>query len=239
MSETITLRWHLNLNPPLFDQISWGGVFVRDPLSYEYEILSEIPDVDLVSLGLAGFINQLKTECTGSVKSIFYLVPGLEFHLGLKPIKCYTDFDAFVQCGVNHDHVLHVYSSSSEFDLNESTNEQNNDSGSELDDDDYNVYDYASSAKSSTASIDHLFEGEEEVLEVRTKKVGPKPKKKAARMFGERFEDPEQLKRALAFYALANCYKLYYEVNNPRRLVAKCSKDNQEKKCPFDEFHHD
>ncbi|GJV92543.1 reverse transcriptase domain-containing protein [Tanacetum coccineum] len=168
----------------------------------------------------------------------------------------------------------------SEFDLNE----QNNDSGSELDDDDYNVYDYASSAESDTASIDHFSEGEEEVLEVRTKKVGPKPKKKATRMFGEkfltnilsgllrddfddsndtktddqdmigdhwpihdlnikwkfmrprlgeRFEDPKQLKGALAFYALANGYKLYYEVNNPRRLVAKCSKDNQEKKCPF------
>ncbi|GKB80664.1 hypothetical protein Tco_0947559, partial [Tanacetum coccineum] len=100
----------------------WGGVFVRDPLSYEYEILSKIPDVDLVSLGLAGFINLLKTECTGSVKSIFYLVPGFD----------------------------------SEFDLNESTNKQNNDSGSELDDDDYNVYDYVSSAESDTASIDHL-----------------------------------------------------------------------------------
>nr|GFA97228.1 hypothetical protein [Tanacetum cinerariifolium] len=137
----------------------WGGVFVRDPLSYEYEILSEIPD------------------------SIFYLVPGLEFHFGLKPLKCYTNFDAFVQCGVNHDHVLHVYSSSSEFDLNE----QNNDSESELDDDDYNVYDYASSAESDTASIDHLSEGEKEFLEVRTKKVGPKPKEKATMMFGEKF----------------------------------------------------
>nr|GEW79014.1 hypothetical protein [Tanacetum cinerariifolium] len=124
----------------------------------------------------------------------------------------------------------------------------------------------------------------EEVLEVRTKKVGPKPKKKATKMFsekfltmifnrllrddfddcndpktddqdmigdqwpvhdpnikwkfmkprlGERFEDPQQLKRALAFYALANGYKLYYEVKSPRRLVAKCSKDNQEKKCLF------
>ncbi|GJX76735.1 hypothetical protein Tco_0323546 [Tanacetum coccineum] len=46
--------------------------------------------------GLAGFINQLKTACTGYVKSIFYLVPGLEFHLGLKPLKYDTDFDAFV-----------------------------------------------------------------------------------------------------------------------------------------------
>ncbi|GJX12936.1 reverse transcriptase domain-containing protein [Tanacetum coccineum] len=55
---------------------------------------------------------------------------------------------------------------------------------------------------------------------------------------GERFEGPEQLKWALAFYALANGYKLYYEVNNPMRLVAKCSKDNQEKKCQFRTFEY-
>ncbi|GJX35477.1 hypothetical protein Tco_0247034 [Tanacetum coccineum] len=54
----------------------------------------------------------------------------------------------------------------------------------------------------------------------------------------ERFEGPEQLKRALAFYGLANGYKLYYEVNNPMRLVAKCSKDNQEKKCQFRTFEY-
>nr|GEX80197.1 hypothetical protein [Tanacetum cinerariifolium] len=60
-------------------------------------------------------------------------------------------------------------------------------SGSELEDDDYNVYDYASSAESDTALIDHLSKVKEEVLDVRTKKVGLKPKNKAIRMFGEKF----------------------------------------------------
>ncbi|GJR57492.1 putative reverse transcriptase domain-containing protein [Tanacetum coccineum] len=50
---------------------------------------------------------------------------------------------------------------------------------------------------------------------------------------GEKYESPDQLKRALAFYALGNGYQLYYEVNNPRRLVAKCSRDNMDRKCPF------
>ncbi|GJZ84690.1 cellulose synthase [Tanacetum coccineum] len=57
--------------------------------------------------------------------------------------------------------------------------------------------------------------------------------KKIRPQLGERYEGPEQLKRALTYYALANGYNLYFEVNNPRRLVAKCSKDNQENKCPF------
>nr|GEZ55025.1 hypothetical protein CTI12_AA319060 [Tanacetum cinerariifolium] len=232
-----------------------GGVFVRDPLSYDYEILYEIPNVDLVSLGLAGFISLLETEFTSSVKSLFYLVPGLDFHLGLKPLKCKADFN---ECGVNNDHVLH--------------------------EDDYNAFDYCSSEKSDTASVDHLSDDEEEVLDVMTKKRDSSPMKKASEMFdesfftsifnrlprddfddssapktddqdklgdhwpiynpkikwklirphlGERYEGPKELKMALTYYALANGYKLYFEVNNPRRLVAKCSKDNQEKKCPF------
>nr|GFB39444.1 transposase, Ptta/En/Spm [Tanacetum cinerariifolium] len=52
-------------------------------------------------------------------------------------------------------------------------------------DDDYNVYDYCSSEESDTASIDHLSDGDEEVLKVRTKKVGHASKKKATKMFDE------------------------------------------------------
>ncbi|GJV58948.1 hypothetical protein Tco_1465048 [Tanacetum coccineum] len=265
-----------------------GGVFVRDSLSYDYEILSKIPNVDLVSLGLAGFISLLETEFTSSVKSLFYLVHGLDFHLRLKPLKCETGFNECVQCGVNNDHILHVYVSHSEFDINETTTKknlrENENSGSDLEEDDYNVYDYCSSEESDTASVDHLSDEEEKVLDVRTKKRDLAPKKKASKMIdesfftsifnglpkddfddssdpetndqdklgdhwpihdpkikwklirphlGERYEGPELLKRAMTYYALANGYKLYFEVNNPRRLVAKCSKDNQEKKCPF------
>ena len=265
-------------------------MFLRDPLSYDYEILSEIPNVDLVSLDLPGFIKLLQTEFTGSVKSLFYLVPGLDFHLGLKAIKSDSDFDACVQCGVNKDNVLHIYAAHEEFELNATTTEHNDplsDSGSDLEDEDYNVYDYCSETESDTASVDHLSEGEEEVLASRTKKIAPEPKKKASKMFdenfltsvfnglpkddfvekeivhadpkddedklgdhwpihdpnikwksmrpqlGERYEDPDQLKRALAFYALAHGYKLYYVVNNPKRLLAKCSRDDKEKKCSF------
>lgn len=50
---------------------------------------------------------------------------------------------------------------------------------------------------------------------------------------GERYENPAQLKRALAFYGLAKGHNLYYEVNNKHRILAKCSKDNLKRKCPF------
>ena len=171
-----------------------GGVFVRNPLSYDYEMLSEIPNVDLVSLGLPRFIKFLQSEFTSSVKSLFYLVPGLDFHLGLKAIKSDSDFDECVQCGVNNDHVLHIYASHEEFELNATTGDDNvgendepSDSGSDLEDGDFNVYDYCSETESDAASIDHLSEDEEEVLATRTKKRAPAPKKKASKMFDENF----------------------------------------------------
>nr|GEW02694.1 zinc finger, CCHC-type [Tanacetum cinerariifolium] len=60
-------------------------------------------------------------------------------------------------------------------------------SGSDLEEDDYNVYDYCSSEKSNTALVDHLSDDEEEVLVVRTKKRDPAPKKKVSKMFDESF----------------------------------------------------
>nr|GFA16045.1 cellulose synthase [Tanacetum cinerariifolium] len=128
------------------------------------------------------------------------------------------------------------------------------------------------SEESDTASIDHLSDGDDEVLEVRNKKLGHASKKKATKMFdensltsifswlpkdefndtkdpktddqdklsdqwrihdlnikwklmrtrlGERFEGPEQLKRALAFYALANGYKLYYMLTSERSSLVQ------------------
>nr|GFD52955.1 transposase, Ptta/En/Spm [Tanacetum cinerariifolium] len=92
-----------------------------------------------------------------------------------------------VDCGVNINHVLHVYASQSKFDLNETNNEQNDNSGSDLEEDDHNVYDYCSSEESDTASTDHLSDNEEEVLDVRTKKRDPALKNKTSKMFDESF----------------------------------------------------
>ncbi|GJY78842.1 reverse transcriptase domain-containing protein [Tanacetum coccineum] len=62
----------------------------------------------------------------------------------------------------------------------------------------------------------------------------PTIKRKLMRhVLGEKYEYPEQLKRALVFYGLANGYKLYYEVNNPRRLLTECCRDEKDRKCPF------
>ncbi|GKC87347.1 transposase, MuDR, plant, partial [Tanacetum coccineum] len=119
--------------------------------------------------------------------------------------------------------------------------------------DDVFVYDNESE-ESETASVDHLSDGEEEVYDARTRKPNTASKKMFDASFlsdhcpihdptikwklmrhvlGEKYESPEQLERALVFYALANGYKLYYEVNNPRRLLAKCCRDEKDRKCPF------
>ncbi|GJU22648.1 (R)-mandelonitrile lyase-like protein [Tanacetum coccineum] len=251
-----------------------GGVFVRDHFSYNFEILSEIPNVDLVTMGYVGFVKLLVSECSSDIKQIFYHVSGLDFELGLKPLKNDADLVECIECGTKSYYVLHIYVSHSVFDLHDATaitSQQNVDTESDLEDD-YNIFDYNSSEESDTASVDHLSEGEEEVFVARTSKPDPAPRRKASKMFdenllsriykglpsdeyvekdvaisdqsandndnlgdqwpihdpsikwklmrpqlGEKYESPDQLKRALTFYALGNGYQLYYDVNNPRR----------------------
>ncbi|GKC42575.1 (R)-mandelonitrile lyase-like protein [Tanacetum coccineum] len=223
-----------------------GGSFVRNPLTYDFEILVKVKNVDLSSMDYDALGRLILSEFSSEVKSMFYLLPGKDLDSGL----------------------------SSMFELNEADG-----SDSDLEDD---LFDYFSEDNSDTTFVDHLYDGKEEVFEIRTQKTAPKPRQKPSKMFditfltriysaldmeeyvdtdvrpleenhdivgdqfpihdpsikwklikpvlGERYESPDQLKRALAFYALANGYKLYYEVNNPRKLHAKCSKDSGERK---------
>ncbi|GJU81935.1 hypothetical protein Tco_1284300, partial [Tanacetum coccineum] len=73
-----------------------------------------------------------------------------------------------------------IYMAQSEFDFEDGTIEANNHSGS--DQDDYNVY---SSDEDDTASLDHLSDGESEVVDIRKQKSLPKNKKKIPIMFDE------------------------------------------------------
>ncbi|GJT92874.1 hypothetical protein Tco_1081719 [Tanacetum coccineum] len=272
-----------------------GGVFVRDPFSYDYEMLSEIPNVDMGAMNFVGFVKLLVSECSSDIKQIFYHVAGLSLELGLRTLKNDEDLAKCVELGAQNDNVLDIYVSDSVFDFFDATSsskqhvgnaEHNDDSDNDLDDE--FVYD-SESEKSETASVNHLSDGEEEVYDARTRKPDTAPKKMFEANFlsriynglprddyaekdvsakkdvstekdvsdednlgdhwpihdptikwklmrhvlGEKYESPEQLKRALVFYALANGYKLYYEVNNPMRLLDKCCRDEKDKKCQF------
>ncbi|GKC32461.1 hypothetical protein Tco_1039755 [Tanacetum coccineum] len=144
-----------------------GGVFVSDPFSYDYEMLSEIPNVEMDAM------NFLK--------------------LGLRTLKTDNDLAQCVEVAAKNDNVVDIYVSHSVFDFCDATSssrqhvdnvEQNDASDSDLDDDDYNIYEYDSeSEESDTASVDHLSDGEEEIYDTRTRQPDPKPKK----MFDDNF----------------------------------------------------
>ena len=194
----------------------------------------------------------------------------------------------FRQYAFRNNGEIDIYMAQSEFDFEDGTVEDNNHSGSVQDD--YNVYDVYSSDEDDTASLDHLSDGEDEVVDIRKQKSVPKNKKKAPIMFdetfmarifnglerekiverevgpddefnlededklgdywqihdpktkwkfmkpvlGERFEGPDQLKKCLTFYALANGLKLFYEINDGKRLCARCNKDKDGKpRCSY------
>ncbi|GJT69880.1 transposase, MuDR, plant [Tanacetum coccineum] len=219
-----------------------GGVFVRDPFSYDYEMLSEISNVDMAGMNFVAFVKLLMSECSSDIKQIFYHVAGLGLELGNveQNDDSDNDLDDIFACDseseesdtaiVDHlsDGEEEVYDARTRkpdptprkmFDANFLSRIYNG-----LPRDEYAEKDV--SAEKGVTDKDNL--GDHWPIH------DPTIKWKLMRpVLGEKYESPEQLKRALAFYALANGYKLYYEVNNPRRLLAKYCRDEKDRKCPF------
>ncbi|PWA44039.1 hypothetical protein CTI12_AA529990 [Artemisia annua] len=160
-----------------------GGSFARNPLTYDFEILSKVENVDLSSIDFEALVTFIGNEFSGVVKSLFYLLPGKDLDSGLRCLKSDADLKECVECGTKNECVLDIYLSSYVFELNDATGEIDG-SDSELEDDDY---DYFSEDDSDTASIDHLSDNEEEVFEVRTKKAAPKPRLKSSKLFDTSF----------------------------------------------------
>ncbi|GKC61454.1 hypothetical protein Tco_1089052, partial [Tanacetum coccineum] len=58
-----------------------GGEFVRDHFSYDYEMLSEIPNVGMGGMNFVGFVKLLVSECSSDIKQFFFHVAGLGLEL--------------------------------------------------------------------------------------------------------------------------------------------------------------
>nr|GEZ07315.1 hypothetical protein [Tanacetum cinerariifolium] len=148
---------------------------------------------------------------------------------------------------VKNDFVVDIYLSNSVFELN-----GRDGSNSDLEDD---LFDYFSEDDSDTASVDHLYNGEEEVFEIRTQKTAPKPRQKPSKMFDATFltriyfaldreeyvdtnvrplaEDRDFVSDQFPIHDPSIKWKLMKPLLGKRKLHAKCSKDSAERKCPF------
>ncbi|GJX63051.1 hypothetical protein Tco_0295951 [Tanacetum coccineum] len=230
-----------------------GGVFEANPINYEFDMVSKLDNVDIYAMDYSIFVTYLETISHAMSNALEY--------------------------ALRNNGEIDVYMAHSKFDFDDRIIEDSHHSGS--DEDDYDIYDIYSSDEDDTASLDHLSDGEDEIVGVRTQKPEPKNKKKIPVMFddtflatifngldkdkyvennvvlndemnpededrlgklwpihdpktkwklmrpvlGERFEGPDQLKRCLPYFALFNGYKLYYEVNDGKRLLTRCSRN--------------
>ena len=68
-----------------------GSVFVRDPFSYDYDMLSEITNVNVSELGYVGLVKLLVAQCASDIQQFFYVVPGLDLEAGLRSLKNEAD----------------------------------------------------------------------------------------------------------------------------------------------------
>ncbi|GKD95098.1 hypothetical protein Tco_1374935, partial [Tanacetum coccineum] len=82
-----------------------GGVFVSGPFSYDYEMLSEILNVEMDAMNFVSFVKLLVSECASDIKQIFYQVPGLELKLGFRTLKTDNDLAQCVEVAAKNDNV--------------------------------------------------------------------------------------------------------------------------------------
>ncbi|GJR15684.1 hypothetical protein Tco_0798336 [Tanacetum coccineum] len=106
-----------------------GRVFVRGPFSYAYEILTEIPNVDMVALNFVSFVKLLVSECSSDTKQFFYHVLGLELKLGLRIFKNDEDLAQCIELGDKNGNVLDIYVSHTVFELHDATSSSQQDVG--------------------------------------------------------------------------------------------------------------
>ncbi|GJU53283.1 hypothetical protein Tco_1226997 [Tanacetum coccineum] len=228
-----------------------GGVFEANPINYEFDMVSKLDNVDIYAMDYSAFVTYLETISHALSNALYFVVPGLDLKNGLRSLKNDFGMRNLREYALKNDGEIDVYMA------------------------------HSNSDEDDTASLDHISDGEDEIVGVRTQKPEPKNKKIIPVMFddtflatifkgldkdkyveknvvlndemnpededrlgelwpihdpktkwklmrpvlGETFEGPDQLKRCLAYFALSNGYKLYYEVNDGKRLLTRCSRN--------------
>ena len=285
-----------NQRPKTHINIHYDGVLEGDPLCYLPHHEKDIGEVDLSTMSLYEFKVHVSKLCGVNCPNLYYVVPGKGLDNGPRHFRNRADMDRCTRYGVKSNTVIQMYVDHYEnTQLNDVFAKQENyDSESEEyesvgqncdtdSEEEYElpVYEYTDDDEDETASVDHLSEGEEEVMIARTISrprvynvadddflnelcgsydnehnyddnerpfrehddiVGDNlpvhnPNIKWHKMhpvIGEKYESPQQLKRALIFYAIANGYRLYFARNDSNRICVKCCKDaTGEEACKF------
>ncbi|GJT78093.1 hypothetical protein Tco_1044818 [Tanacetum coccineum] len=128
-------------------------------------------------------VSYLETQSRSICKGLYFLVPGTNLEGGLRSLKNDDGVRNCRQYALRNNGEIDIYMVHSEFSEHIGADSD----VSESEEDDYDVYSVESSDNDDTASLDHLSDGEDEVIDVRTQKTTPKTKKKPTKMFDDKF----------------------------------------------------
>ncbi|GKD95397.1 hypothetical protein Tco_1375234 [Tanacetum coccineum] len=158
----------------------YGGVFEANP---DFGMLKKLKNVDLISMDYSQVVSYLETQSRSICKGLYFLVPGTNVEGGLRSLKNDDGVRNCRQYALRNNGEIDIYMVHSEFSEHIGADSD----VSESEEDDYEVYSVESSDNDDTASLDHLSNGEDEVVQVRTQKTAPKTKKKPTKMFDDKF----------------------------------------------------
>nr|GEV31261.1 hypothetical protein [Tanacetum cinerariifolium] len=115
-------------------------------------------------MGYSQVVSYLETQSRSICKGLYFLVPGTNLEGGLRSLKNNDGVHNCRQYALRNNGEIDIYMAHSEFSEHITADSD----VSESEDDDYDVYSVNNSDNDETASLDHLSDGEDEVVEVRT-----------------------------------------------------------------------
>ncbi|KAJ9566551.1 hypothetical protein OSB04_002517 [Centaurea solstitialis] len=189
--------------------VHYDGCFMYQPLRYDNGKTFEVTVERITYEEMVSFI-EFDTKTT--ISALYYCIPGNELHKGLMKVDNNHDVECLFDISENYGPI--EVEGEAEID-------KNADVESDLDGlDDVDIeYEGEDDEMSDVHSIDHLSEGEDEVMQVRKgKQEGqslPKEKPKLSVKI-------DRERSSSTSYALANGFSIWYERSSSTSLITRC-----------------
>ncbi|GJZ74389.1 hypothetical protein Tco_0638535 [Tanacetum coccineum] len=135
----------------------YGGVFEANPVLYNFGMLKKLKNVDLISMDYSQVVSYLQTQSHSICKGLYFFVPGKNLEDGLRSLKNDDGVRNCRQYAPRNNVEIDIYMAHSEF-------SEHITADSDVSESEDDVY-YVSFDNDETASLDHLTDGEDEVVE--------------------------------------------------------------------------
>ncbi|GKC06245.1 hypothetical protein Tco_0997855 [Tanacetum coccineum] len=199
------------------------GVFIPNPLKYVLGLTMIINDTWFEEMPVSELFEFVDRLVASPTKRLYYVVPGTTLTRGIREITSDDDMAEFVKVGFENSFKVDLYHEYNDYDVMAYTTNDNlfPNEGDNLGDDETVVEQEKYPDPKFKAQTDVQYPSYNPDL----------PWKEFVPVLGMKFDNPQQLKHALADYGVANGYQLWYYRSDGNSLLVYCGRDVEMGRC--------